>query len=132
LFSDEPRRLGRRKPASQGATQQAEVAKPGGKQTAITSSPRRAKGGSPPNEPRLLREAGSYNPEPERERIRSRLAQWLVFLLGLIAIVLIALTAAGKLTIEQAKDLALAVLTPVVAITASALGFYFSAHRRGE
>jgi hypothetical protein len=37
----------------------------------------------------------------------------------------LALTAANLLTSDEAKDLAAAVLSPVIAVTGTALGFYF-------
>jgi hypothetical protein len=73
-----------------------------------------------------------YDPEPRREETRSRLAIALVALLFLVATLLIVFTAAALLSIEEAKDLAATVLSPVVAVTGTALGFYFGGHRRGN
>jgi hypothetical protein len=53
-------------------------------------------------------------------------------LLGLTALALIVLTAAGCLSIDETKDLAVSIFTPLVAVTGAALGFYFGGHRSGS
>ena len=69
------------------------------------------------------------NIEEIRERTRSRLAQVLVLLLVCTALLLIVFTAAKLLSIDDTKDLAASVLSPVVAVTGTALGFYFGGRR---
>jgi len=74
----------------------------------------------------LMRVSGrEIDLETVREKTRSRLAQLLVVLLVLVALSLIGLTAWGKLSIDEAKDLAGTVLSPLIAVTGTALGFYF-------
>jgi hypothetical protein len=70
-----------------------------------------------------------FDIEGVREQTRSRLAQALVALLFLVATLLVVLTAFDKLSVEEAKDLAATVLGPVVAVTGTALGFYFGGRR---
>jgi hypothetical protein len=95
----------------------------------------------PPQPPRTYRQAASSGQpqqlfrvsrrvdlETVREETRSRLAQVLVALLVVVALSLVGLTAWGKLSIDQAKDLAGVVLSPLVAVTGTALGFYFGGH----
>jgi hypothetical protein len=53
-------------------------------------------------------------------------------LLAAVALLLVCLTAFNALSIADAKDLALAVLTPLVAITGAALGFYFGGPKDGN
>ncbi len=96
-------------------------------------------GGSPPRqEPapgariRTLREGEKYDPAPDRENTRSWLAKALVWLLFLISLGLLAGVMVGELSSLQAKDLALAVLSPLVALTGAALGFYFGGDERGN
>jgi|GEM_PF-6267569 len=66
--------------------------------------------------------------ETIREETRSYIAKGLVLLLVAVALALIGLTAWGKLSIDEAKDLAGAVLSPLIAVTGTALGFYFGGH----
>lgn len=93
-------------------------------------------GASPRTEPapgarvRTLRAAEPYDPGPDRERARSWLAKALVCLLFVVALGLLIGVAGGKLTSQQAKDLSLAVLSPLVALTGAALGFYFGGDER--
>jgi hypothetical protein len=61
---------------------------------------------------------------------RGMLALGLTLLLFIIALLLVIFTATGLLTSGEAKDLAASVLSPVVAVTGTALGFYFGAHRQ--
>ncbi len=73
-----------------------------------------------------------YDPTKDREQTRAKLAGGLAVLLGIMGILLIALTAAGTLTLEQAKDLAEVIFAPVVVLTGTALGFYFGVHQGGD
>lgn len=86
-------------------------------------------GGSGEPRVRILREGGTYDPAPLREKTRSRLAQGLLLLLAVVALALVVLTAVDLLSIDDAKDLGVAVFTPLVAVTGAALGFYFGGHR---
>jgi hypothetical protein len=63
-----------------------------------------------------------------QEQTRSYIAKLLVLLLAAVTLALIGLTAWHKLSIEDAKDLAGAVLSPLIAVTGTALGFYFGGH----
>jgi hypothetical protein len=71
-----------------------------------------------------------YDPAPVREKTRRQLALILAALLFLIAIALVVFTATDLLSSNQAKDLAAAVLSPVVAVTGTALGFYFGGRQQ--
>ncbi len=42
------------------------------------------------------------------------------------------LTAAGSLTLGEAKDLAEVIFSPIVVLTGTALGFYFGVHQDGR
>lgn len=81
---------------------------------------------------RSIREPGKeYDPRPIREETRSWLARVLVYLLVAVTLTLIGLTAGGLLTIDEAKDLAGAILSPLIAVTGTALGFYYGGHHSG-
>jgi hypothetical protein len=66
-----------------------------------------------------------YNQREHREHTRARLAGGLAILLGIIGTLLICLTAAGSISLDDAKDLGLVVFSPIVVLTGTALGFYF-------
>lgn len=70
-----------------------------------------------------------YDPAPVREATRSWLAKALVWLLIGVAAALIVAPSADLLTVEESKTLALAVLSPLVAVTGTALGFYFGGQK---
>jgi hypothetical protein len=89
-------------------------------------------GGQPPRRPRRLTEGKPYDPEPLREETRSKVAYALVGLLISVSLLLIGFTATDLLKIDETKDLALAILSPVVAITGTVFGFYYGGHRRGQ
>ncbi len=72
-------------------------------------------------EPRLE----PYDPAEDRETARRRLAYGLLFLLSVIAISLLGAAYADWITNDEAKNLAQAILAPVVVLTGTALGFYF-------
>lgn len=66
--------------------------------------------------------------ETIREQTRSYIAKALVLLLVAVTLALIGLTAWHRLSVGDAKDLAGAVLSPLIAVTGTALGFYFGGH----
>jgi|SRR5919197_1024308 hypothetical protein len=88
-------------------------------------------GGSEPP-PRYLRVGGKYDPSEVREKTRRQLALILAALLAIIALCLLTFVATNLLTDGEAKDLAAAVLSPIVAVTGTALGFYFGGQRNGS
>ena len=72
-----------------------------------------------------------FDPSEHREHTRARLAAGLAILLAVVGILLIVLTAANALSLEQAKDLAAVVFSPIVVLTGTALGFYFGVYQSG-
>jgi hypothetical protein len=78
--------------------------------------------------PNLLGYGPDYDPSPRREKTRSELALGLLILLGLVALSLIGLTAWHRLAPETTKDLTEGILSPLIAVTGTALGFYFGGH----
>ena len=78
---------------------------------------------------RVAREGPPYDPLPRQEKTRSWLAFTLVGLLAFISLALIFLTAFGPLKPDETKDLVAGVLSPLVALTGAALGFYFGGHK---
>lgn len=85
----------------------------------------------PPNRLASVR-TEPYDPAPLREETRSWLAQGLLILFGVVALALVGLLAADRLTDAEAKDLATGVLSPIVAVTGTALGFYFGGQKNGK
>lgn len=78
--------------------------------------------------PNLLGYGPDYDPTPLREKTRSQLAVGLLALLAIVALSLIGLTAWHKLAPDTTKDLIEGILSPLVAVTGTALGFYFGGH----
>lgn len=72
-----------------------------------------------------------YDPAEKREITRAQLASGLAMLLGVLALLLIGLTAWGALTVDETKDLAAEIYSPIVVLTGTALGFYFGVHQGG-
>jgi hypothetical protein len=72
---------------------------------------------------------GTYDPAPLREKTRRQLAIGLAGLLFLVSVLLILLLGFNFLSDSETKDLAAAVLSPIVAVTGTALGFYFGGQR---
>jgi hypothetical protein len=67
----------------------------------------------------------AYDPAEDREEARRRLAYGLLGLLILVVAALLGGDFSGLISIEETKDLALAILSPVVVLVGTALGFYF-------
>jgi hypothetical protein len=65
-----------------------------------------------------------YDPEPEREKVRGRIAQGLTLAVAVIAIMAFALVAWGSPTADQLERLQV-FFTPVITLCGTALGFYF-------
>jgi hypothetical protein len=78
--------------------------------------------------PRLLGYGPDYDPTPRREKTRSELAIGLLALLAVVALSLIGLTAWHRLAPDTTKDLVEGILSPLIAVTGTALGFYFGGH----
>jgi hypothetical protein len=74
---------------------------------------------------RRLEVGGQYDHRRDREVTRSILALGLLLLLAIVSALLVVAVAAKWFTIDDAKDLALAILTPLIALTGAAIGFYF-------
>jgi hypothetical protein len=73
-----------------------------------------------------------FDPTEHREHTRGRLAVGLAILLGIVGILLIVLAAIDALTLGEAKDLAIVILSPIVVLTGTALGFYFGVYQSGN
>jgi len=78
--------------------------------------------------PRLLGYGPDYDPTPRREKTRSELAIGLLVLLAFVSLSLIGLTAWHRLAPDTTKDLVEGILSPLIAVTGTALGFYFGGH----
>lgn len=72
-----------------------------------------------------------FDPAEHREHTRARLAAGLAVLLAIVGVLLIVLTATGALSLNDAKDLAAVVFSPIVVLTGTALGFYFGVYQSG-
>ena len=83
---------------------------------------------SPYEGPNLLGYGPDYELTTRQEKTRSQLALALVGLLAAVALLLITLTAAEALGPETTKDLVAGILSPLIALTGTALGFYFGGH----
>jgi hypothetical protein len=66
-----------------------------------------------------------FNPEPSRERTRTRLTFTIVGFYLLSTLSLVILTGIGKIDISTAKELSGLFLTPMFGLAGTALGFYF-------
>jgi hypothetical protein len=80
--------------------------------------------------------APHFGPDEHRETTRAQLAKWLMALLTLTVLTILALAfleMAGALGDEKGelRDVAQFVLTPVVTLVGTALGFYFGAQSVG-
>jgi hypothetical protein len=67
----------------------------------------------------------NYNPAEDRETARRRLAYGLLGLLWLVVGALLVADFAHWIELDDAKDLATAILAPIVVLVGTALGFYF-------
>lgn len=72
-----------------------------------------------------------WDPEKEREETRKKLALLLAAVVVLVSLLLVTLTATNSLSITEAKELAGFVLSPLIGVTGTALGFYFGGHHAG-
>src|SRR5437762_3591284 len=66
-----------------------------------------------------------YDPEPEREKVRGRIAYSLTALLAFEMIVVSALAAWGKPPPDLSK-LTAALITPIIGVTGIVFGFYYA------
>lgn len=66
-----------------------------------------------------------YDPEPQREKIRGRLAVCLIGLFALEVIALFASVIFGWLTIAEAKEMVAILVTPTVGLAGAVTGFYY-------
>ena len=66
-----------------------------------------------------------YNPAEDRETARRRLSYGLLALLWVIVGALLIADFANWVELGEAKDLATAILAPIVVLVGTALGFYF-------
>lgn len=68
-----------------------------------------------------------YDPAPERERVRGYIAIGLTAAVILFAGLVTVLVACNELSVDQLQKLVL-YFTPLVALSGTALGFYFGGH----
>jgi hypothetical protein len=61
----------------------------------------------------------------DRERLRSKLAYLVFGLIAILELIIICSAVAGVISPETAKDLALALVAPMIAIFAIMVGFYY-------
>jgi hypothetical protein len=67
----------------------------------------------------------AYDPAKDREDARRRLAYSLLALLCFVAVSILLAEFTGLINLDEAKDLAVAIFSPIVALVGTALGFYF-------
>lgn len=84
----------------------------------------------PPGPPPAPAVGAVWNPEPARERIRGAVAVGLIALLGIIAIGSFVLLSTDTLSLDEVEGLLTALFSPLLALTGTALGFYFGGQRR--
>jgi hypothetical protein len=66
-----------------------------------------------------------YDPAEDREKARRLLAYGLLALLTTVVVALLAADFAGWIELDDTKDLAASILSPIVVLVGTALGFYF-------
>lgn len=71
-----------------------------------------------------------FDPEPERERVRSRLAHILIGYVVFISTVLMFAVLFKVSTVNDAKELASLFITPALALTGAAIAFYYAGKGR--
>jgi hypothetical protein len=69
--------------------------------------------------------ATPYDPAKDREDARRRLAYGLLGLLTAVVVALLGASFADWISLAETKDLAAAILSPIVVLVGTALGFYF-------
>lgn len=73
-----------------------------------------------------------YTPDRDRERVRGRIAQWLLGLLfGIVAVVLFGIVG-GWLPIDHLEKIGAVILSPIVALLGAVMGFYFGEQSRNR
>lgn len=70
-----------------------------------------------------------YDPEPEREKVRARIAQGLTAAVLTISILAFVLVAKGALERDEVESLQI-FFTPLITLAGTALGFYFGGTQR--
>jgi enoyl-CoA hydratase/carnithine racemase len=66
-----------------------------------------------------------YDPAEDREKARRLLAYALLALLATVVFALLGADFAGWIELNDTKDLAASILSPIVVLVGTALGFYF-------
>lgn len=83
--------------------------------------------GDPPSSTGPAIQEKAYNPEPARERVRGAIAIALIgLLIGLITVLFISVLAKVVLVADLDK-IAATILTPIMGIVGTVLGFYYGA-----
>jgi hypothetical protein len=70
----------------------------------------------------------SSTPHP-RESTRRVVAYWLLAMISVIALIISGGVVAGRLSIEEAKDMALILYAPIVGVFGIVIGFFFGEER---
>jgi hypothetical protein len=83
--------------------------------------------GEPPPPPPQPIETRSYDPAPDRENVRGKIAKWLILLLAGIVAGSFVFLWFRPTQIDQLKELLALILGPVVALVGAATGYYFGA-----
>jgi hypothetical protein len=73
-----------------------------------------------------------YNPDPGRDRTRARLAYLLTSTVLVIVLAALMLLVTGSLKTSDLESVSAALLTPVIGLVGTVLGFYFGQQRSGN
>jgi hypothetical protein len=70
-----------------------------------------------------------YDPRRTRENARRTLAVLLLVLLAGVMLLILTATLFGNTSVEDAEDLATALVTPLIGLVGAAIGFYYGGDR---
>jgi hypothetical protein len=104
-----------------------EVAESGGEESALDLT-----SGQPPErlpEDRPLAVTPQFNPRRVQERVRTGVAAAIVGAVILETLIIIVAYVAGRIAAKDLSAVTTALITPLVGIAGTVLGFYFGSHR---